>query len=248
VDRWWLAVDHVFVIRSAAWSIVALLSSNNHMKTPLMLLLPLIALGIHTGYATDQDKPSPASAEVATRIRFVPGGPSAKGATDFRRASWTALSPGPQKGVLWCQVAAGVGDKFPVIDKQGVKLFEVALGDGDDDHVVLEIRAKEGTKKIDLQRDKPGAVKVAGIKYDFVISLNLGGCNPRREVDDEQGDADGYTPAVRPTHTRDYWRFDPMPRNRTGPSEPLDCGSGCLLRSLGFKDPWPAVAEPARWA
>jgi hypothetical protein len=148
------------------------------MKTPLVLLLSLTAIGVYTGFAADQDKPSPPPAEVAMRMRFVPGGPPAKGATDFKGASWTALGPGPQKNVLWCQATAGVGDKFPVIDKQGVKLFEVVLADGDDDHVVLEIRSKEGAKKIDLPRDKPGAVKVAGIKYDLLYPSVSVGASP----------------------------------------------------------------------
>jgi len=140
-----------------------------------MLLLFLTALGVHTGFAGDRDKPNPPPAEVAVRMRFVPAGPPAKGATDFKGASWTALGPGPQKGVFWCQATAGVGDKFPVIDKQGVKLFEVLLADGNDDHVVLEIRSKEGAKKIDLPRDMPGAVKVAGIKYDLLYpSITVG--------------------------------------------------------------------------
>ena len=162
-------------IGSAAWSILTPLSSNNPMKTPLMLLLPLMALDVHTGFAADQAKPGPPPAEVAVRMRFVPGGPPAKGATDFKGASWTALGPGPEKGVLWCQANAGVGDKFPVIDQQGVKLFEVLLADGNDDHVVLEIRSKEGAKKIDLPRDKRGTVKVAGVKYDLLYpSVSVG--------------------------------------------------------------------------
>ena len=145
------------------------------MKTLLMLLVPLMALGVHAGISADQDKASPPPAKVATRMKFVPGGPPAKGATDFKGASWTALVPGPQKGVLWCQATAGVGDKFPVIDKQGVKLFEVLLANGDDDHVVLEIRSKEGAKKIDLARDKPAKVKVAGIEYDLLYpSISVG--------------------------------------------------------------------------
>ena len=145
------------------------------MKTPFALLLALMALGLHTGIAADQDKPNLSTAKVAVRMRFVPGGPPAKGATDFRGASWTELGPGPEKGVLWLQAHAGVGDKFPVIDKQGLHLFEVVLADGDDDHVVLEIRSQEGAKKIDLPRDKPGAVKVAGIKYDLLYpSISVG--------------------------------------------------------------------------
>ena len=135
------------------------------MNTALTLLVPLMAVGVHAGLAADKDRPSAPPTEVAVRMRFVPGGPPAKGSSDFEGASFTALGEGPVKGELWCQANAGVGDKFPVIDKEGVTLFEVLLAAGDDDHLVLEIRAKEGTKKIDLHRDKLGSVEVAGIKY-----------------------------------------------------------------------------------
>jgi hypothetical protein len=124
-----------------------------------------MALGVHAALAADKDAPSAPPPEVAVRMRFVPGGPPAKGSSDFAGASVTALGPGPVKGELWCQANAGVGDKFPVIDKEGVTLFEVLLAAGDDDHVVLEIRSKEGAKKIDLPRDKAGSVAVAGIEY-----------------------------------------------------------------------------------
>ena len=124
-----------------------------------------MALGVHAGLAADKNKPSAPPAEVAVRMRFVPGGPLAKGSSDFKGASFTELGEGPVKGELWCQAHAGVGDTFPVIDKKGVTLFEVLLAEGDDDHVMLEIRSKEGAKKIDLPRDKAGSVEVAGIKY-----------------------------------------------------------------------------------
>ena len=52
-----------------------------------------------------------------------------------------------------------------MMDKEGATLFEVLLAAGYDDHVVLEIRSKGSGKKIDLPRDKPGSVDVAGIKY-----------------------------------------------------------------------------------
>ena len=155
------------------------------MKTPYLLLIPLLALRIHTGLAADNDKPgippgdAPAVAKpslVSVRMRFVPGGPPAKGSSDYEGASFTALGPGPAKGVLWCQAHAGVGDQFPVIDAQNVKLFDVRLAKGDDDHVVLEIRSKEGVKKIDLGRDERGSVKVAGIEYELLYpSVSVAG-------------------------------------------------------------------------
>ncbi|MEO7319007.1 MAG: hypothetical protein ABIZ56_08470, partial [Chthoniobacteraceae bacterium] len=113
---------------------------------------------------------------VTVRMRFVPGGPPAKGSSDFEGASFTDLGPGPEKGILWCQAHAGVGDQFPVMSKEGVKLFDVKLAEGDDDHVVLEVRSKEGAKKIDLARDKRGSVKVAGIEYELLYpSVSVAG-------------------------------------------------------------------------
>ena len=155
------------------------------MNTPLVLLIPLIALSPHISFAADKDKPSvpsvgaPASAKeklVTVRMRFVPGGPPAKGSSDFEGASFTDLGPGPEKGVIWCQAHAGVGDQFPVMSKEGVKHFDVKLAKGDDDRVVLEIRSKEGTKTIDLARDKRGSVKVAGLEYELLYpSISVAG-------------------------------------------------------------------------
>ena len=147
------------------------------MNTLLALLVPLIALSTHTCFAADEDKPgvpaaaAPPSAKeklVSVRMRFVPGGPPAKGSSDFEGAAFTDLGPGPEKGILWCQAHAGVGDQFPVMSKEGLKLFDVRLAKGDDDHVLLEIRSKEGVKKIALARDKRGSVKVAGVEYELL--------------------------------------------------------------------------------
>ena len=135
------------------------------MKTPITFLASVIALGVHFTFARDQGKPSERPDEVLVRMRFVPDGPPAKGSSDFKGASWTALVPGSEKGVLWCHAHAGVGDQFPVVSQEGETLFEVLLVEGDDDHVILQIRSKEGAKRIDLPRDKAGSVEVAGIKY-----------------------------------------------------------------------------------
>lgn len=139
------------------------------MKALFVLSLHLISLSLQTATAAEKDKPAslaPAT-EQLKRVRFVPGSAPMKGSSDFKGASCTGLVPGPRKGELWLQAHADVGDDFPVIDEKGVTLFEVLLKAGDDDHLVLEIHTKEGKQKIDLQRDKAGAVTVAGIKYDL---------------------------------------------------------------------------------
>jgi hypothetical protein len=135
------------------------------MQSQLVSLVTVLALGVHIGSAAETEKPGAPPTQVTVRMRFVPGGPPAKGSSDFKGASCTSLVPGPEKGVLWCQAHAGVGDQFPVITETGEKLFDVLLAEGDDDHVVLDIRSKEGVKRINLPRDKAGSVEVAGIKY-----------------------------------------------------------------------------------
>ena len=155
------------------------------MNISFVFLLSLLVVGTHTGCAAEKDKKDgsvptaevpPAAKQQSVRMRFVPGTPPRKGSVDYAGASQTDLGPGPVKGVLWCQAHAGVGDQFPVIDKEGVKLFEVRLAEGNDDRVVLEISSKEGVKKIDLPRDKRGAVKVGGIEYELLYpSVSVAG-------------------------------------------------------------------------
>jgi hypothetical protein len=122
------------------------------MKTRLYILGLLAVLIMNTAVA--EDKPH------LVRRRFVPG-PSEHG------ASFSALRPGPEKdGGSFLQAWAGVGENFPVKDKTGVTLFEVTVLEGDDDHLVMQIRAKEETQKIDVKRDKSEPVTVAGIRYE----------------------------------------------------------------------------------
>ena len=150
-------------------------SQLHQMNISFIALLPFLAVGIHTCCAAEKDKKDgavqaapPAAKQQSVRMRFVPESPPRKGSADYEGASQTDLGPGPVKGVLWCQAHAGVGDQFPVIDKQGITLFEVRLVEGNDDHVVLEISSNEGVKKIDLPRDKRGAIKVGGIEYELL--------------------------------------------------------------------------------
>ena len=139
-----------------------------------VLFFSILICGLHAALAEDQApaKKAPAAAPPAAenpyvvRVRFVPGGPPEKGSSGG--ASWMPLGPGPGKETLWVQAHAGVGDKFPVADKKGTLYFEVAVTAGDDDHLVLEIRTKESTQKLDLPRDKSGAVEIGGKKYEIL--------------------------------------------------------------------------------
>ena len=140
--------------------------------------LLLLALFLQNGVAAEAHKPKPAadasqfkpkknSKQEAVRVRFVPGGGPMKGSSDYKGASCTTLTQGPDPKALWLQAHAGVGDKFPVQDDGGVQLFEVLLQKGDDDHVVLEIQSKEGRKEVNLGRDKKRSVSVGGVQYDL---------------------------------------------------------------------------------
>ena len=121
------------------------------MKMHCSLLLFLSLLIMDTGVA--EDKPH------LVRKRFVPG-------KTEHGASFSGLRPGPGKdGELFLQAWAGIGDKFPVKNQAGATLFDVAVVDGDDDHLVMEIRAKEGIQKIDVKRDKSETAAVAGTRY-----------------------------------------------------------------------------------
>ncbi len=65
------------------------------------------------------------------------------------------------------QAWAGVGEKFPVREKDGPTHFEVTVVAGDDDHLVLELHSKDPVQKIDVRRDKAIPVLVGGIRYEL---------------------------------------------------------------------------------
>jgi len=54
-----------------------------------------------------------------------------------------------------------------VREKDGPTLFEVTVLDGDDDHLVMEVRSKEMTQKVDVRRDKSEPVTIGGIRYEL---------------------------------------------------------------------------------
>jgi len=100
----------------------------------------------------------------AVRQQFVPAPPDSSGG---RSADWTALnrmSDAPP-GALMAMAHAGIGDTFPVQQENKPKLFDVTVVSGDDDHLVLKVRSKEGSQRFDVKRDKEVSVEVAGQKY-----------------------------------------------------------------------------------
>src|SRR5687767_14886420 len=117
------------------------------MKAALILLVACLPLRSTSAPAVEPQKPptekNAKPDQVAVRLIFVPGGGPWKGEAPFQGASWSALGPGLQKGVLMLQARAGIGDKFPVQEKNGETLFDVILENGTDDHLVLLISSEE---------------------------------------------------------------------------------------------------------
>lgn len=100
------------------------------------------------------------------RQQFVPATGPASGAG----ASWSSLSAAPRHPeIVWAQARAGIGDLFPVQDETGQTAFEVEVAEGDDDHLLLEIRSKEGSQRVGLPRDEPAQVHVGGRDYELLF-------------------------------------------------------------------------------
>jgi len=106
----------------------------------------------------------------SVRLRFVPGAEPQSAMESSDSAVWSSLRPGPdpQRGELFLQAWAGIGHTFPVQKEGGPTLFEVALIQGDDDRLVAEVRSEEATQTVELKRDKPVWVSVAGISYELL--------------------------------------------------------------------------------
>jgi hypothetical protein len=143
------------------------------MKAALVLPSVFLATGMNCVVAAgiDQSAPvaKPAPAQVAVPLVFNPGGGAWRGETPFPGASWSALGPGIEKGVLMLQARAGIGDKFPVQKKEGAVLFEVTLENGTDDHLVLLIHSEDVDQKIKVTRNKAADFTVSGMKYQALF-------------------------------------------------------------------------------
>jgi len=99
----------------------------------------------------------------SVRQRFVPS------TTDSASANWTALAPFPHVfGDPQVIAHAGIGDTFPVQESGGPVLFNVLVLAGDDNHLVLEIRAAESpAKKLNLKRNQPASLSVGPSQFEF---------------------------------------------------------------------------------
>jgi hypothetical protein len=140
-----------------------------------LLLSPLLAAALVPVGAADEKAPAkdgqgePAKAAAvatgAVRQRFVP---QKKGKDEGNHASGTKLSRGMlEPGQLTAMAHLGLDDVFPVRDEHGQKLFEIHLTDGNDQHLVLEIRAKEVVQKIAVACNEATDVVVGGLKYEL---------------------------------------------------------------------------------
>ena len=132
-------------------------------------LLPIILACSSLTSAADPEAPKPPPpAQEAVRLKFVPGGGPWKGEAPFQGASWTALGPGWAPGVLQLHARAGIGDRFPVQEGDGVTICEVVLVAGNDDRLLVDVLSRDGPQKVELPRDKPAKVEVAGVTYQLL--------------------------------------------------------------------------------
>jgi hypothetical protein len=143
-------------------------------------------LGFDRGaIAADAGKKKDANGTVAAgnganRLRFVPK------PHEGNEASSTALHPFPERDSKReaVQAWAGVGDSFPVREKGGKKLFEVAVVAGDDDRLEVEIRGEGAPEKVTVARDQRVTFKVADREYEIVYLSTY--ANPKERTTTEQ--------------------------------------------------------------
>ena len=123
------------------------------------LLVILVAVAL-CSCAIDKEK-----APHSVRLRFVPVDANAECGGG---ANFTRLCPAPDRsGAVFAMVHAGLRDEFPVQDQEGHVLFRVAVPDATDERFVLEIQTDGGSQTINLMRDKPVTVEVAGGSFEF---------------------------------------------------------------------------------
>ncbi len=114
--------------------------------------------------------PAAPPAQHAVRLRFVP---VKKAADAGNGASGTTLHRGMFGPTNVAAMAhLGLGDTFPVRDEHERHLFDLRLVDGNDQHLVLEVRTKEAkapVQKIAVVRDQPTDVTVDGAQYEITF-------------------------------------------------------------------------------
>ena len=98
----------------------------------------------------------------------MPASAAVAGESTRNGASCSALIPlRDGSGVFRLIAYAGIGDSFRVKDEAGHCLFEVRVVGGDDEHLLIAINSIEHSQRIDLRRDQPVWVQIAGGKYDL---------------------------------------------------------------------------------
>ena len=102
------------------------------------------------------------------RQRFVPSHDTRAPHSSQAGASWTALVPlNDGTGVSRLMAHAGIGDRFPVKDKEGRCYFEVKITGGDDDRLAVLVSSVEGSRRLELRRDESVRLKIGGSNFDL---------------------------------------------------------------------------------
>ncbi len=136
------------------------------MKTSLRFCLLAFALCVPmTVSAADKEKPLENIVRHAVRTKFVPlkkGDPAAKGAsgTTLSRKSFDPTA-------LVAMLHIGLGESFPIHDEQGKQRFMLTMTEGDDGHLVFELKGNGEAQKLAVVRDEPGEITVDGVRYEI---------------------------------------------------------------------------------
>ena len=107
----------------------------------------------------------------SVRLEFVPGADPQSSLESSDGAVWSPLraGPDPQLGGLFLQAWAGIGHEFPVKEEGGPTLFEVAVVEGNDARLVVEVRSEApATQTVELKRDQTVPVEVDGATYELL--------------------------------------------------------------------------------
>jgi hypothetical protein len=136
------------------------------MKTSLCFWLTLCMLGMPwSAGAEDEKKLVESTVRHAIRTKFVPlkkGDPAAKGAsgTTLSRKSFDPTA-------LVAMLHIGLGESFPIHDEQGKQRFMLTMTEGDDGHLVFEVKGNGQAQKVAVVLDEPAEITVDGTRYEI---------------------------------------------------------------------------------